>query len=101
MTASDFDVNPITLSGEHIRLEPLSRDHLDGIVAAGLFDEIWTWLSVWPQGRDGFAGWIETALAAQEAGTELPFTTFDHATHEIVGCTRYLNIDQLHWLEIG
>lgn len=102
VTNLDFVIAPVTLTGQHVRLEPLSREHLDGIVAAGSFDEIWTWLSVWPQGRDGFAGWIETALAAQAAGTELPFTTLDGATDEIVGCTRYLNIDRpSRRLEIG
>lgn len=97
-----LDITPVTLAGAHVRLEPLSREHLDGLAGAGSFDEIWTWLSVWPQGRDGFAEWIETALAAQEAGTELPFTTFDAATNEIVGSTRFLNIDRAsRRLEIG
>jgi RimJ/RimL family protein N-acetyltransferase len=102
MTDSDFVARPLTLSGRHVRLEPLARDHLDGLFAAGSFDEIWKWLSVWPQGRDGFAQWVEAALAAQEAGTELPFTTFECDTNEIVGSTRYLNIDRpSRRLEIG
>jgi RimJ/RimL family protein N-acetyltransferase len=102
MGASSFDINPVVLEGRHVRLEPLSREHLDGIIAAGSFDEIWTWLSVRPEGRDGFALWIDTALAAADAGTELPFTTFDRASGEIIGCTRYLNIERAsRRLEIG
>jgi RimJ/RimL family protein N-acetyltransferase len=97
-----LDLHPVTLVGGHVRLEPLARKHLDGLVSAGSFDEIWTWLSVWPQGRDGFAEWIAAALAAQDAGTELPFTTFDAATNEIIGSTRYLNVDgPSRRLEIG
>jgi N-acetyltransferase len=103
-----FDIRPVTLEGKYVRLEPLARDHLDGLVAAGSFPEIWTWLSVRPSGRDGFARWIETALAAQAAGAELPFTTFDRASNDrapgggIVGATRYLNIERpSRRLEIG
>jgi RimJ/RimL family protein N-acetyltransferase len=97
-----FDVRPVTLEGRHVRLEPLTRDHLDGLVAAGSLEEIWTWLSVRPTGRDGFERWIEAALAAQAEGTELPFTTFDRASGDIVGATRYLNIDRpSRRLEIG
>jgi RimJ/RimL family protein N-acetyltransferase len=97
-----FDITPVTLEGKYVRLEPLSRGHLDALVAAGSFPEIWTWLSVRPSGRDGFAQWIETALTARDAGTELPFTTIDRASGEIVGSTRYLNIERpSRRLEIG
>ena len=92
----------MTLEGRYVRLEPLSRDHLDGIVAAGSFEEIWTWISVRPAGRAGFERFINVALAARDAGSELPFTTFDRASGEIVGGTRYLNIAPEHRrLEIG
>jgi RimJ/RimL family protein N-acetyltransferase len=97
-----LDIRPVTLEGKHVRLEPLSRDHLDGIVAAGSYPEIWTWLSFQPSSRDDFVRLIDVALEAQAAGTELPFTTFDRASGEIVGCTRYLNISPRdRRLEIG
>ncbi len=104
MTTTDapFTVAPVTLEGRHVRLEPLLREHLDGIVAAGSFDEIWRWLSWRPKGRAGFEEWMDAALAARDAGTELPFTTIDRASGEIVGATRYLNIDRpSRRLEIG
>lgn len=97
-----LDIRPVTLEGKHVRLEPLAREHLDGIVAAGSFPEIWTWISVRPEGREGFERFIETALAAQAQGTELPFTTVDRASGKIVGGTRYLNISPRdRRLEIG
>jgi RimJ/RimL family protein N-acetyltransferase len=97
-----LDIRPVTLDGTHVRLEPMTREHLDGIVAAGSHPEIWMWLSVRPQGRDGFSRWIDVALEAQSAGAELPFTTVDRASGEIVGCTRYLNISPRdRRLEIG
>jgi RimJ/RimL family protein N-acetyltransferase len=97
-----LNIHPITLEGAHVRLEPLSREHLDGIVAAGSYPEIWTWISVRPEGRDGFVRHIDVALEAQSAGTELPFTTFDRASGKVVGGTRYLNISPRdRRLEIG
>jgi RimJ/RimL family protein N-acetyltransferase len=102
MDAPSLDIHPVVLEGRYVRLEPLAREHLDGIVAAGSFGEIWAWLSVRPVGREGFAQWIDTALAARDAGTELPFTTIDRASGEIIGCTRYLNIERAsRRLEIG
>lgn len=102
MDSPSLDIHPVVLEGRYVRLEPLSREHLDGIAAAGSYDDIWAWLSVRPVGREGFAQWIDTALAARGAGTELPFTTIDRASGEIVGCTRYLNIERAsRRLEIG
>ena len=97
-----FSVAPVTLEGRSVRLEPLAREHLDGIVAAGSFEEIWRWLSWRPKGRAGFEEWMDVALRARDAGTELPFTTIDRASGEIVGSTRYLNIAaESRRLEIG
>jgi RimJ/RimL family protein N-acetyltransferase len=97
-----FDIRPVTLEGRRVRLEPLSREHLDGIVEAGDHAEIWRWISVRPEGREGLERMVETALSARDAGTELPFTTVDVASGRIVGGTRYLNIDRpSRRLEIG
>ncbi len=102
MDAPSLDIRPVVLEGRYVRLEPLSREHLDGIVAAGSFDEIWTWISVRPVGREGFVRFVDDALAACAVGTELPFTTFDIASGQIVGGTRYLNIERpSRRLEIG
>jgi RimJ/RimL family protein N-acetyltransferase len=102
MITDQFDVMPVTLEGRHVRLEPMSHDHLDRLVAAGSFDEIWTWLSIWPQDRGEWEQWMESALAARDAGSELPFTTFDATTGEVVGSTRFLNSDRpSRRLEIG
>ncbi len=102
MDAPSLDIQPVVLEGRYVRLEPLSREHLDGILAAGSYDDLWMWTTVRPEGREGFARFIDTALEAFAAGTELPFTTIDRASGEIVGCTRYLNIERAsRRLEIG
>lgn len=102
MDAPSLDIRPVVLEGRYVRLEPLVREHLDGIVAAGSYDDIWTWMTVRPEGREGFALWIDAALEAAATGAELPFTTIDRASGEIIGCTRYLNIERAsRRLEIG
>ncbi|MBI5283844.1 MAG: GNAT family N-acetyltransferase [Chloroflexi bacterium] len=95
-------IRPVTLEGTYARLEPLGPDHLDGIVRAGSFDEIWTWIPEQPRTREDFEGWLDRALAAQREGRELPFATVDRASGEVVGSTRYMAMSlRDRRLEIG
>jgi hypothetical protein len=36
-------LEPVLLSGQLVRLEPLSRDHIDALSQVGLEPEIWRW----------------------------------------------------------
>src|SRR5919108_5230210 len=36
-------VEPCVLEGTHVRLEPLSLDHLDALTAVGLDPDLWQW----------------------------------------------------------
>ena len=40
-----MNVEPITLIGRTVRLEPIEPRHGDGILVAGAFPEIWRWIS--------------------------------------------------------
>jgi RimJ/RimL family protein N-acetyltransferase len=96
-----FWTQPVTLSGQHVRLEPLAREHAAGLRAAAADGELWRlWYTQVPT-PDGVDEYIDIALRGQEAGTDLPFVVRDGAG-EIVGCTRYCRIEQAnHRLEIG
>ena len=95
-------VEPVTLDGRVVRLEPLSLDHLDGLAAVGLEPAVWRWTTVSVETRDDLERWIRTALAEAAAGTSLPFATIERATGRPVGSSRYLNIDRPNRrLEIG
>lgn len=97
-----LDVRPVILEGAHVRLEPMDASHLDALVKAGEPEEIWRYLPVRPQTRDDFARWIAAALAARDAGSELPFVTIDRSAGEVVGSTRFLAIaPRDRRLEIG
>ena len=98
---SEFWTQPVTLSGKHVRLEPLAMEHAPGLRAALSDGERWRlWYTAVPS-PDGLAAYIDTALRGQQVGTDLPFVVRD-GTGEIVGCTRYCRIEQdNHRLEIG
>ncbi|MEY9179141.1 RimJ/RimL family protein N-acetyltransferase [Bradyrhizobium sp. USDA 326] len=93
--------DPITLRGQHARLEPLSHDHREGLVAAvkdGELSKLWYTAIPLPEnmGKE-----IDRRLGLQAAGSMLPFTVFD-VGGRIVGMTTYMNIDAANRrVEIG
>jgi len=100
--ASPSVLDAVTLEGRIVQLEPMSRDHLDGLLDVALDPSLWRWTIARPTDRAGLEAWLETALANREAGTELPFVTVERATGRPIGSSRYLNIALEHRrLEIG
>jgi RimJ/RimL family protein N-acetyltransferase len=98
----DFDPRPVTLEGEHVRLEPLRIEHAERLFAAGDEDDIWTWMVPRPQGVLGYTTYIRWALDQTILGQQLPFAVLRKSDGELVGTTRYAHIDPPnHTLEIG
>ncbi len=95
-------VTLVTLEGRHVRLEPLAKAHLAGLVEVGLDEELWRWIPTQVRTAEEMAAYIETALGEQERGTSLPFAIVEKATGRAIGSTRYGNIDRTHHrVEIG
>ena len=95
-------VQPVTLEGRHVRLEPLSLDHLADLSAVGLDEGLWRWIPTQVRTPADMRTYIELALRAQAEGTALPFATVDRASGRAIGSTRYGNIDRPHCrVEIG
>ena len=92
---------PIALAGEHASLQPLAREHHDGLVDAVRDGELWKlWYTSIPS-PEGMATEIDRRLGLQAQGSMLPFTVFD-AGGQIAGMTTYMNIDATHRrVEIG
>ena len=91
------DVDGVILSGKFVRLEPLGRAHLDGLVAAAAVDpSLYQW-SLVPQGKDQAACYIDTAIAGREAGTVLPFATIRLVDGVVIGSTRFFDIESWAW----
>ena len=100
-------IEPITLDGRHVRLEPLTGGHLDPLVAIGLEEDLWRWTVSRIRTRDDMRAYMEEAFEAQAQGNALPFATIDKAANQVVGSTRFGNIDREHrraeigWTWIG
>ena len=90
-----------TLEGRLVRLEPLERGHADGLWDASRDARTWRWLSiVQPSSRAELDAFVEAALGAAAAGTELPLVTL--CNKRIVGSTRFLALRPEHGsVEIG
>ncbi|MGC4947373.1 GNAT family N-acetyltransferase [Streptomyces sp. DT224] len=92
---------PVTLTGRHVRVEPLAPAHLDDLFAAGGDDdEVWRWLGgPVPRTRQD----MEAALAAMLANASyVPFAVVHLPTGLAIGWTAFLDIDVAHErLEIG
>ena len=95
-------VDPVTLAGRHATLEPLAREHESALAAAAADGELWRlWYTSVPAPATT-AAWIDAALAMRERLGAMPFVIRDNASGEVVGSTRYFNVDAAHRrLEIG
>ena len=92
----------ITLSGEHVRLEPLTAAHHDALAEAVKDGELWRlWYTNIPT-PEGVAAEIERRLSLRAIGSMLPFAVFDPTSGQPVGMTSYMNIDPVNRrVEIG
>ena len=85
-------LEPLTLSGEHGRLEPLSHGHHGGLVEAVKDGELWKlWYTSVPS-PENMTNEIDRRLGLAAAGSMLPFTVFD-AHGKVAGMTTYMNSD--------
>jgi RimJ/RimL family protein N-acetyltransferase len=93
---------PIRLRDDHVVLEPLSLDHVPALELAAADGELWN-LRVTSVPAPGEArGYVEKALQGQSEGHMLPFAVREVGSGEIVGSTRYYEIDaELPRLAIG
>ena len=95
-------LEPVTLHGDRVRLEPLSLEHVPGLAEVGLDPAIWQWTIARPTTEADLRTWAEAAIGGRDSGTELPFATIDVASGRPVGSSRFMNIVLEHRrVEIG
>jgi RimJ/RimL family protein N-acetyltransferase len=100
--APAMPLSPVTLSGSHIRLEPLSLAHVPALTRAGLFAELWRLQPAPVRTEADMLAYVTQALDEQQRGLSLPFVMVRQGNGEVVGSTRYMDIAQQHRrLEIG
>jgi N-acetyltransferase len=95
-------IEPVTLCGRHATLEPLARAHADAIATAAGDGELWNlWYTSVPA-PDKVPAWLDVALDMREQQGAMPFVVRDAAAGDVVGSTRYFNVDAANRrLEIG
>jgi len=87
-------LGPITLTGKHIRLEPMGPVHSAALLEAGRAAEIWEWMPSRPLEPQAMEGWLKKAKQAESTGREYPFVVILIATGRLVGSTRYLDVQE-------
>ena len=97
-----MQVQPITLRGHGLRLEPLGLAHEDGLRAAAADGALWTIRVTSVPEPEATRAYIETALRMQSQGSRLPFAVVDKASGQVLGSTSYHDIlPEVRRLEIG
>jgi N-acetyltransferase len=93
---------PVVLEGRGIRLEPLTIEHHDALVAAASDGKLWDlWFTSVPEPSQANA-YITAALTGQRDGHMLPWAVRELTTNKIIGSTRYHDIvPAIDRVEIG
>jgi RimJ/RimL family protein N-acetyltransferase len=81
------------LTGEHVRLEPLSVRHVPGLLKAAAQDpSLYQWVLV-PQDEPAMRRHVEDALAARAKGIAVPFAVVRLDDETVIGATRFHQLD--------
>jgi N-acetyltransferase len=95
-------VEPVTLRGSIVRLEPMTAHHLDALTCVGLEPALWRWTQAAITTPDDMRGYVFQALEELRRGVSLPFVIIANGSGAVVGSTRYGSIDSANSrLEIG
>ena len=97
-----MDIEPVTLEGKRVRLEPMRAEHLDALTKAGAFEELWKWTRDFAHTPESMKKYVDEALHQAETGDAIPFVTIDKTSGRVIGSTRFANIDRANrHVEIG
>lgn len=107
MTGVAAPLEPITLTGRHVQLEPLALTHVDGLVAAADVDRSTYDYTDVPADTAAMTTYVERLVEDHRRGNVLAFAQRRLDTGALAGCTRFMEIR--HWrgrtepdeLEIG
>lgn len=96
-------LQPVTLTGRLVRLEPLSADHIPDLLAVAGDERLWQYMFYGNLAEpDVMEAFIGNAIRLQALGTDLPFAVIHNASGKAIGSTRFRDICLKHMkLEIG
>lgn len=96
-------VEPVILTGNLVRLEPLIRDHALELAEAGSNPSIWKFMIYGEvTSAEKMTAWIDDLLLRKAQGTDQPFAVRHLPSGKLAGATRFMEIRPQHRsLEIG
>jgi RimJ/RimL family protein N-acetyltransferase len=95
-------IEPVTLTGTKIVLEPLALEHKDGLIEAVKDGELWKLWFTFISPPEKMEEYITKALNNREQAGEMPFVVREKESDKIIGSTRFMNVDNHnHRAEIG
>ena len=97
-----MEISPVILEGQLVRLEPLTPEHEESLIAAASDGELWNSTVTIVPSRATISAYITSALNAQAEGHALPFVIIERSSNRVVGSTRVFHIERDHRrVEIG
>jgi RimJ/RimL family protein N-acetyltransferase len=83
------------LEGAHVRLEPLRPEHASLLweIAKEHLTDLFRWIPYKLESLEEFQEFNARVLDEQARGLSVPFATFQLEPNQIVGTTRYMNMD--------
>jgi RimJ/RimL family protein N-acetyltransferase len=98
-----MEMKPVMLTGKHVRLEPMTEEHVPGLAEIGVGQTFWDFMLYGNmQSIDDMHNWVLDILSRARKGTDVPFVVIHLASGRVAGATRYLNImSKDRGLEIG
>jgi N-acetyltransferase len=96
-------VQPVTLTGKYVRLEPMSVDHTAALAEIGVGQNFWDFMLYGNMNtEEDMYNWVQDILSRAEKGTDMPFVAIQLESGRVAGATRYLNImPKDRGLEVG
>jgi RimJ/RimL family protein N-acetyltransferase len=88
-------ISPFTLEGEHVHLDPLRPEHVAPLwnLAKDHIRDIFQWIPYRLETLKDFEQFNAQVLDEQRRGLTVPFVTIERDSGQIVGTTRYMNMD--------
>ena len=81
-----------------VRLEPLSLDHVDALVAAATADRSTFELAPVPRDRAEMVAYVAAALADEQAGRALPYVVVrPSGAGQVLGSIRFMSLEWWTW----
>ena len=90
-------LDPFTLEGTYVRLEPLSEDHVPALVEAASEDRSNYQWAIVPDGTEQMVAYVRDAMAKVASGAHVAFATVRRGQEpgepdRVVGSTRFCEV---------